>query len=57
MIYNTNITKRNQAKKPHQLFRLPQDNLPKYNEPKSTQESYDLFRKKVEESEKKSKGK
>ena len=55
MIYNSNITKSNQAKKPHQLFKLPQDNITKASGPKSTKEEYETFLKKIEEKEKKSK--
>ena len=57
MIYNTNISKTNQAKKPHQLFKLPQDNISKISQPKSTKEQYEIFLKKIEEKEKKSKTK
>tara|TARA_Y100001951_G_C11033309_1_gene126184 strand:+ start:322 stop:495 length:174 start_codon:yes stop_codon:yes gene_type:complete len=57
MIYNTNISKSNQAKKPHQLFKLPQDNITKDSGPKSTKEEYETFLKKIEEKEKKSKAK
>ena len=57
MIYNTNISKSSQAKKPSQLFRLPQDNVKYKIAPKSTKESYELFKKKIEEAEKKSKSK
>ena len=57
MIYNSNITKSNQAKKPHQLFKLPQDNITKASGPKSTKEEYETFLKKIEEKEKKSKAK
>ena len=46
MIYNTNISKSNQAKKPHQLFKLPQDNITKDSGPKSTKEEYETFLKK-----------
>tara|TARA_Y100000592_G_scaffold24313_1_gene37950 strand:+ start:279 stop:452 length:174 start_codon:yes stop_codon:yes gene_type:complete len=57
MIYNTNISKSSQAKKPSQLFRLPQDNVKYKIAPKSTKESYELFKKKIQEAEKKSKSK
>lgn len=57
MIYNTNINKSSQAKKPHQLFKLPQDNIKRVIEPKSTEKDYKDFLKHVEEREKKSKAK
>ena len=57
MIYNTNISKSNQAKKPHQLFKLPQDNIAKVSAPESTREEYETFLKKIEDKEKKSKTK
>lgn len=57
MIYNTNISKSNQAKKPHQLFKLPQDKIQNVSKPKSTKEQYERFLKKIEEKEKKSKSK
>lgn len=57
MIYNTNVNKSSQAKKPHQLFKLPQDNIKRVIEPKSTEKEYKDFIKYVEEREKKSKAK
>ena len=57
MIYNTNISKSNQAKKPHQLFKLPQDNITRESGPKSTREEYETFLKKIEEKEKSGKSK
>ncbi len=57
MIYNTNISKSNQAKKPHQLFKLPQDNITRESGPKSTRKQYETFLKKIEEKEKNGKTK
>lgn len=47
-IHNTNITKKGDAKRPDQLFSLPQDSMSKTNkEPQSTKEQKEAFEAKV----------
>jgi hypothetical protein len=55
MIYNMNITKKSQAKKPTELFRLPQDNIKKYRPPKSDKKSFEAAVKKFDALEKEGK--
>jgi hypothetical protein len=47
IVYNTNVSKKSDAKKPHQLIPLPQDNILKKGEPTSTRESFEAFRDKA----------
>ena len=50
MVYNMNITKRSQSKKPQQLFKLPQDNLHlKDDKNKISHEEMKKFKEEVEE--------
>lgn len=42
-LHNTNVTKRSDAKKPEQLFPLPQDVIKKMQPPKSTKEQKERF--------------
>lgn len=48
MIYNMNITKKSQAKKPKDLFKLPQDKIEKYIPPKSTKKEFEKMKKDIE---------
>ena len=44
MIYNMNVNKKSQAKKPKDLFKLPQDNMKVYISPKSTKEDFEKMK-------------
>lgn len=57
MIYNMNIQKKSQAKKPKDLFELPQDKIKINSGPKSTKEEYQAFLDHVEYRKRKSKNK
>ena len=48
MIYNMNISKKSQAKKPKDLFKLPQDNINVYRPPKSTKEEFEKMKADIE---------
>ena len=48
MIYNMNINKKSQAKKPKDLFKLPQDNINVYKPPKSTREEFEKMKADIE---------
>ena len=48
MIHNVNCSKRKDMIKPHELFRLPQDNIKPKNIKKSTKEQFEAFVEKVE---------
>ena len=52
MIYNMNITKKNQSKRPDQLFKLPQDNIV-IEENKVSDEDFAEFERRVKEADKK----
>jgi hypothetical protein len=43
MIHNVNCTKKAQMKKPEELLKLPQDNIQKPYNPKSSREQYEKF--------------
>tara|TARA_R110000744_G_scaffold340693_2_gene445969 strand:- start:197 stop:367 length:171 start_codon:yes stop_codon:yes gene_type:complete len=43
-----NITKKSQAKKPKDLFKLPQDKIEKYIPPKSTKKEFEKMKKDIE---------
>ena len=48
MIYNMNISKKSQAKKPKDLFQLPQDKINVYRPPKSTKEEFEKMKADIE---------
>ncbi len=50
MVYNVNCTKKSQMIAPHKLFPLPQDMFLGIGKPKSSSESFEAFKKKVDES-------
>lgn len=43
MIHNVNCNKKAQMKKPEELLKLPQDNIQKPYNPKSSREQYEKF--------------
>jgi len=43
-----NISKKSQAKKPKDLFKLPQDNINVYKPPKSTKEEFEKMKADIE---------
>ena len=47
MIYNTSGIKKGAMIKPHQMFKLPQDNLLEIGKPKSSEGEYQAFLQKV----------
>jgi hypothetical protein len=49
MIYNMNITKKSQSKKPTDLFKLPQDQIKKIIKPKSTKKGFEEALKKFDD--------